>query len=38
MLEQGLVLMQIPVQIFQAVAGLILIIAVISNTYLSGES
>jgi simple sugar transport system permease protein len=38
MLEQGLVLMQIPVQIFQAVAGLILIIAVISNTYLSKES
>lgn len=37
MLEQGLVLMQIPVQVFQAVAGLILIIAVISNTYLSGE-
>lgn len=34
MLEQGLVLMQIPVQIFQAVAGAILIIAVISNTYL----
>lgn len=34
MLEQGLVLMQIPVQIFQAVAGLILITAVISNTYL----
>jgi simple sugar transport system permease protein len=38
MLEQGLVLMLIPVQIFQAVARLILIIAVISNTYLSGES
>jgi simple sugar transport system permease protein len=37
MLEQGLVLMQIPVQIFQAVAGLILIIAVISNTYLGGQ-
>jgi simple sugar transport system permease protein len=37
MLEQGLVLMQIPVQVFQAVAGLILIIAVISNTYLTGE-
>lgn len=34
MLEQGLVLMQIPVQIFQAVAGAILIVAVISNTYL----
>jgi len=37
MLEQGLVLMQVPVQIFQAVAGLILIIAVISNTYLSRQ-
>jgi simple sugar transport system permease protein len=37
MLEQGLVLMQIPVQIFQAVAGLILIIAVISNTYLGKQ-
>jgi simple sugar transport system permease protein len=37
MLEQGLVLMQIPIQIFQAVAGLILIIAVISNTYLGGQ-
>jgi len=33
-LEQGLVLMAIPVQIFQAVAGAILIVAVISNTYL----
>jgi simple sugar transport system permease protein len=37
MLEQGLVLMQVPVQIFQAVAGAILIIAVICNTYLSKE-
>jgi simple sugar transport system permease protein len=37
MLEQGLVLMQIPVQIFQSVAGLILIVAVISNTYLSKQ-
>jgi len=37
MLEQGLVLMQIPIQIFQAVAGLILIIAVISNTYLGRQ-
>lgn len=37
MLEQGLVLMQIPVQVFQAVAGLILIIAVISNTYLGRQ-
>jgi simple sugar transport system permease protein len=35
MLEQGLILMGVPVQIFQAVAGAILIIAVISNTYLS---
>jgi len=31
------VLMQIPVQVFQAVAGLILIIAVISNTYLGKQ-
>jgi simple sugar transport system permease protein len=37
MLEQGLVLMQVEVQIFQAVAGLILIIAVISNTYLGRQ-
>jgi simple sugar transport system permease protein len=37
MLEQGLVLMQIPVQVFQAVAGLILIVAVISNTYLGRQ-
>jgi simple sugar transport system permease protein len=37
MLEQGLVLMQVEVQIFQAVAGLILLIAVISNTYLSKQ-
>jgi len=37
MLEQGLVLMHVPVQIFQAVAGLILIIAVVSNTYLGGR-
>lgn len=37
MLEQGLVLMRVPVQIFQAVAGAILIIAVISNTYLSRQ-
>ncbi len=34
MLDQGLVLMQIPIQVFQATAGLIIIIAVISNTYL----
>ena len=37
MLEQGLVLMKLPIEIFQAVAGLILLIAVISNTYLSGQ-
>ncbi len=37
MLEQGLVLMQVPVQVFQAVAGMILIIAVISTTYLGGQ-
>jgi simple sugar transport system permease protein len=37
MLEQGLVLMHLPIEIFQAVTGLILIIAVISNTYLSGQ-
>jgi simple sugar transport system permease protein len=37
MLEQGLVLMKIPVQVFQSVAGLILIIAVISNTYLGKQ-
>jgi simple sugar transport system permease protein len=37
MLEQGLVLMQVPVQIFRAVAGLILLIAVIVNTVLSRE-
>ena len=37
MLEQGLVLMKVPVQIFQAAAGLILMIAVISNTYLGRQ-
>jgi simple sugar transport system permease protein len=37
-LQQGLVMMGISVQIFQAVAGLILILAVILNTYLSRES
>ena len=37
MLEQGLVLMQIPVQIFQSVAGAILILSVIANTYLSRQ-
>ena len=35
MLDQGLVLMSIPIQVFQATAGLIIIISVISNTYLS---
>jgi len=35
MLEQGLVLMQVPIQVFQAFAGLIIILAVISNKYLS---
>ena len=35
MLEQGLVLMRIPVQIFRAVAGAILILSVIANTYIS---
>jgi len=34
MLDQGLVLMQIPIQVFQACVGLIIIISVISNTYL----
>jgi putative multiple sugar transport system permease protein len=34
MLDQGLVLMQIPIQVFQATAGLIIIGAVVSNTYL----
>jgi ribose/xylose/arabinose/galactoside ABC-type transport system permease subunit len=34
MLDQGLVLMQIPIQVFQATVGLIIIISVISNTYL----
>ena len=34
-LEQGLVLMGVPVQIFRAVAGLILMLSVIGNTYLS---
>jgi simple sugar transport system permease protein len=34
MLEQGLVLMKIPVQIFRAVAGAILILSVIANTYI----
>jgi simple sugar transport system permease protein len=37
-LQEGLVLMGISVQVFQAVLGLILILAVILNTYLSRES
>jgi simple sugar transport system permease protein len=37
MLEQGLVLMHVPVQVFQAVAGLILLVAVIINTSVSRE-
>ena len=38
MLDQGLVLMSIPIQVFQACVGLIIIISVISNTYLgSGD-
>lgn len=37
MLEQGLVLMQVPIQVFRAVAGLILLVAVIVNTSLSKE-
>jgi simple sugar transport system permease protein len=37
MLEQGLVLMQVPVQIFRSVAGLILLTAVIVNTFLGRE-
>ncbi|MCZ7542127.1 MAG: ABC transporter permease [Anaerolineae bacterium] len=35
MLEQGLVLMRLPIQVFQATAGAILIISVAVNTYLS---
>jgi simple sugar transport system permease protein len=38
MLDQGLVLMGIPIQVFQACVGLIIIISVISNTYLSKAS
>jgi simple sugar transport system permease protein len=37
MLDQGLVLMHIPIQIFQATAGIIIILSVISNTFLSGR-
>ena len=35
MLDQGLVLMHIPIEVFQATAGLIIIISVISNTFIS---
>lgn len=38
MLDQGLVLMGIPIQVFQASVGLIIIISVISNTYLGKAS
>jgi simple sugar transport system permease protein len=38
MLDQGLVLMGIPIQVFQACVGLIIIISVISNTYLGRSS
>ncbi len=38
MLDQGLVLMGIPIQVFQASIGLIIIISVISNTYLGKSS
>ena len=37
MLEQGLVLMGVSVQIFRSVAGLILLLSVILNMYLSGS-
>lgn len=35
MLEQGLVLLGLPIQIFQATAGLIMLLAVVLNVYLS---
>lgn len=35
MLEQGLVLMQLPIQVFRATTGVILILSVTVNTYLS---
>ena len=37
MMEQGLILLGVDVQLFQATIGLILILAVISNTYLSRQ-
>jgi simple sugar transport system permease protein len=36
-LEQGLALMGIPNEIFRAVAGFIIILTVVANTYISGE-
>jgi ribose/xylose/arabinose/galactoside ABC-type transport system permease subunit len=38
MLEQGLVLMRVPVQVFQAFAGFFLILAVLMNTSLGGSA
>jgi simple sugar transport system permease protein len=38
MLDQGLVLMNIPIQVFQASVGLIIILSVIINTYLGRSS
>lgn len=35
MLDQGLVLMHVPIEVFQATAGLIIIVSVISNTLIS---
>ncbi len=35
MLDQGLVLMQVPIQVFQAFVGLLIITAVVSNRYLA---
>ena len=37
MLEQGLALMGLPIQIFRIAVGMIIILAVISNTYIQGE-
>ncbi len=34
MMDQGLVLMQVPIQVFQAFVGLLIIVAVLSNKYL----
>lgn len=35
LLDQGLVLLQVPVQVFQALVGLLILLAVISNAYLA---